>query len=96
MKNVMIEFEILIRIIERTNDEEILKEIGEILTKNDLMRYVPRRLQGKLIKSRGTVDPLPDEIEAIQEDTSTEMIPHDEALKELGYDQMERGCSKGP
>ena len=83
MKNVMIEFEILIRIIERTNDEEILKEIGEILTKNDLMRYVPRRLQGKLIKSRGTVNPSPDEIEDIREDTSEDVRTLREDLKKL-------------
>ena len=96
MKAVTIELEKLIKIIERTDDKEILREIDKILVKNDLMRYVPHRLWGKLIKSRGTVDPLPDEIKAIQKDTSTETIPHDEALKELGYDHMERGCSKGP
>jgi len=95
MRTVTIELEKLIKIIERTDDEEILREIDEILMKNDLMRYVPHRLWGKLIKSRGTVDPLPDEIEAIQEDTSTETIPHDEALKELGYDQMEKESSEG-
>jgi len=95
MRTVTIELEKLIKIIERTDDEEILREIDEILMKNDLMRYVPHRLWGKLIKSRGTVDPLPDEIEAIQEDTSTETIPHDEALKELGYDKMEKESSEG-
>ena len=95
MRTVTIELEKLIKIIERTDDEEILREIDDILMKNDLMRYVPHRLWGKLIKSRGTVDPLPDEIEAIQEDTSTETIPHDEALKELGYDQMEKESSEG-
>jgi len=50
MKNVTIELEMLIRIIERTNDEEILKEIGEILTKNDIMRYVPRKIVREIDK----------------------------------------------
>jgi len=95
MKAVTIELEKLIKIIERTDDKEILREIDEILMKNDLMRYVPHRLWGKLIRSRGTVDPLPDEIEAIQKDTSTGTIPHNEALKELGYDQMEKEGSEG-
>ena len=95
MKAVTIELEKLIKIIERTDDKEILREIDEILMKNDLMRYVPHCLWGKLIRSRGTVDPLPDEIEAIQKDTSTGTIPHNEALKELGYDQMEKEGSEG-
>ena len=95
MKAVTIELEKLIKIIERTDDKEILREIDKILVKNDLMRYVPHRLWGKLIRSRGTVDPLPDEIEAIQKDTSTGTIPHNEALKELGYDQMEKEGSEG-
>ena len=83
---VTIELERVIRIIERTEDEEILREIYEWLKENDLMKQVPRELWWKLMVAGGEAEEMtPEEEKAIKEALEDdELIPQEEIEKELG------------
>jgi len=79
-----IELERIIKIIERVEDKEALKEIYEWLKDNDLMGYIPRQLWPKLFESLGSEPMTPEEIKAVEEALDDETIPHEEIKKEFG------------
>lgn len=80
---VTIEIERIIRIIEKTENEEVLREIYEWLQENDLMKLVPRRLWKKLIDSLEPESLTPEDEKDIEEALSSEFVPHEEIEREF-------------
>ena len=78
-----IEIERVIRIIEKTEDEEVLREIYEWLQENDLMRLIPRKLWRKLIDSLEPESLTPEDERDIEEALRDEFISHEEIEKEF-------------
>ena len=78
-----IEIERVIRIIEKTEDEEVLREIYEWLQENDLMRLIPRKLWRKLIDSLESESLTPEDERDIEEALRDEFISHEEIEKEF-------------
>jgi len=77
-----IELERIIRIIEKTEDKETLRELYDWLKENNLMKDIPRRLWKKLIDSQEPEELTPEEEASIEEALKEESIPHEQLKKE--------------
>lgn len=78
-----IEIERIVRIIEKSESKDVLKEIYEWLKENDSMKHVPRRLWWKLMVSGGDTESLtPADEKAIRESLNDDnLIPQEEIEK---------------
>lgn len=82
---VMIELERVIRIIKKTEDEEVLREIYEWLQREGLLRHIPNELYWKLVDSLEPEEMTQQDEEALREVKKDEkLLTLDEAEKRLG------------
>lgn len=91
-----IEIERIVKIIEKSESKDVLKEIYEWLKENDLMKHVPRKFWWKLMVSGGDTELLTsDDEKAIEESLDDDnLIPQKEIEKSIKYDPMDKSSKE--